>query len=331
MIKKVLIVDDDPSMLRLLAKYLADGGYEPVQASNGQEALRLVLAEAPAIIVTDWEMPEMDGVSLCRALREHEGVRFAYIIIVTAHSEVDRVTEAFEAGADDFISKPVRRLELLARLRAGEHIARLEDDLAKRMREIHRLNAEMALANEKLATANDKLKQMATTDELTGLVNRREGMNRLRQLWQLRDRYGDLISCIMLDIDHFKKVNDTYGHALGDVVLREFAGVVQKSLRATDIACRIGGEEFLVLCPNTGAKEAAACAEHIRTATEGHDFFHNGVHLKVTVSAGIAECSDEMPNPDELLRKADDALYESKQSGRNRLTVARETLRAAST
>lgn len=322
MSKKVLIVDDDPSILRLLEKYLADAGYEVLQASNGIDALRIVLAEAPPIVLTDWDMPEMNGVELCRTLREHEGVRFVYVILITAQSDLERITEAFEAGVDDVLSKSLRRHELLARMRAGEHIARLEDDLTKRTREIHRLNAEMAMANDQLAAVNDRLQSMATTDELTGLLNRREALNRLRELWHARERYGQSFSCIMLDIDYFKKFNDTYGHAVGDMVLRECAGVLGANVRATDLVCRLGGEEFLVLCPNVGAQNAGVCAEHLRAAVEKHVFTHDGLQLKVMVSCGVAECDAEMVNMDDLLRSADDAMYKSKQTGRNRVTVA---------
>jgi diguanylate cyclase (GGDEF)-like protein len=320
--RKVLIVDDDPDMLRLLQQYLADSGREAFQAANGQDALRLVLAEAPAIVITDWMMPGMDGVQLCRLLREHEGVRFVYIIMLTAHGEYDRLVEAFEAGADDFLSKPVVRPELLARVRAGEHIARLESDLAKRTREIHRLNAEMALTNEKLAVANDKLKRMAITDELTGLLNRREAMNRLQQLWAEEERYGQLFSCIMLDVDDFKKFNDAYGHAAGNHVLREAAAIFRANVRTTDSVCRIGGEEFLVLCPHVEAQRAAVCAEHLRAAIEVHEFRHEGKSLRVTISLGVSERRQDMTSPDDLLKVADQAMYASKQTGRNRVSLA---------
>jgi two-component system, cell cycle response regulator len=319
---RVLIVDDDRAILRLLEKYLVDAGHEVLQATNGREALRLVLGEAPPIVITDWMMPEMDGLELAHALREHEGVRFVYIILVTAHSEHNRLVEAFEAGIDDFLTKPIEKPELLARVRSGEHIARLEEDLAKRSREIHRLNAEMAITNEKLAMANDKLKRMATTDELTGLLNRREAMHRLQELWHCEDRYGHQFSCIMLDVDNFKRFNDAHGHAVGDMVLRETAIVLRQSIRTTDIVCRVGGEEFLVLCPNVGAPGAAVCAEHLRAAVGAHDVRHEGKILNVTISLGVAERNQHMTLPDDLLKTADAALYAAKDSGRNRIIVA---------
>jgi diguanylate cyclase (GGDEF)-like protein len=327
--KRVLIVDDDPFALRLLEKYLRDSGYEVMQATNGKEALEIVLAEAPPLLITDWSMPEMDGVTLCRALRQHEGVRFIYIVLVTAHSDIDRLVEAFEAGADDFLPKPVNKQELLARLRAGERIAMLEADLARRTREVHRLNAESSMANRKLAEANAQLQRMATTDELTGLLNRREAMSRIRELWALQARYGSPFSCIMLDIDHFKKFNDSYGHAAGDLVLRETAGVLKKSVRSTDLVCRVGGEEFLVLCPNVGLEGAAVCAEHLRAAVAGHAFVHEGRMLGVTISLGVSARDEAISSDGELLKRADEGLYASKAAGRNRVTVAGAALAGA--
>lgn len=323
--RKVLIVDDDPAILRLLEAYLIQSGYEVLKAADGPEALRIAAAEAPPIIITDWMMPEMNGVELCRKLREHEGIRFVYLIVLTAHSEISRLVEAFDAGADDFLTKPVQKAELLARLRAGEHIARLESDLAKRTREIHRLNAEMAMTN-------DRLRRMATTDELTGLVNRREAMSRLNQLWSAVERYGHPFSCIMVDIDHFKRVNDVHGHAVGDTVLREVGQLLQASVRGTDVVCRIGGEEFLVLCPNVSTAGAAVCAEHLRSAVEAHDFRCRDQRLRVTISLGVGEYEPGVSNCEAILKRADEALYQSKQAGRNRSTTwGRAALAATAT
>lgn len=322
--RKVLIVDDDPAMLRLLAKLLDAAGYSILQATNGRDALHIVLAEAPPIVITDWVMPEMDGLQLCRTLRQHEGVRFVYLVVLTAHGERELITEAFEAGADDFLTKPVSQPELLARLRAADHIARLEEDLSRRTREIHRLNAETAITADKLAAANDKLRQMVTLDELTGLLNRREAMSRLQQLWGMHHRYGHPFSCIMLDVDNFKRINDTYGHAAGDTVLRETARVLQTSVRQTDVVCRVGGEEFLILCQNVGAAGAETCADHTRAAIEAHVFKWEGKNLKVTISLGVAEWQPEMRSTDDILRVADRAMYASKEAGRNCVTVASE-------
>ncbi|MEK6644320.1 MAG: diguanylate cyclase [Planctomycetota bacterium] len=324
---RVLIVDDDPASRRLIHKYLQDSGMEVMEAANGREAMRIVLDEAPPIIVTDWEMPEMSGIELCRALRTHEGVRFAYIIIVTAESDTERLVEAFEAGADDFLPKPVNHHELVARLRAGQRIARLESDLARHAREIHQLNAESAVVNKKLENANSRLLKIATIDYLTGLPNRREAMNRLRECWATWERYQSLLSCIMIDIDHFKNFNDEYGHAAGDQILAETAGVLARSVRVNDIVCRIGGEEFLVICPHTDMDGAAACAEKLRSAVESAQFVHEARPLHVTISLGLAEAGDYMKTPEEFLKIVDKAMYDSKNSGRNCVTRAPSLMR----
>ena len=171
-----------------------------------------------------------------------------------------------------------------------------------------------------MAIANNQLKRMATTDELTGLLNRREAMSKLDELGAMQERYGNQLSCVMLDIDHFKKINDVHGHACGDAVLKEIGAVLQSNVRSTDIVCRIGGEEFLVLCPNVGADGAVVCAEHIRMAVEQHDFAYGTIHLKVTVSLGVAEQESGAGQTDTFVKRADQALYESKHDGRNRVT-----------
>lgn len=321
-VRKLLVVDDDPLQLALMEKLLKSCEHEILTAGTGAEAMRIVLSEEPRIIITDWNMPEMDGIQLCRALREHEGVRFAYIIVMTAHGGEDRMVEALDAGADDFVCKPLKQAELLARLRAADRIVCAESDLAKRTREVLRANAEMALTHQKLNRANDQLRRMATTDELTTLLNRREAMNRLEQFWGAMERYDQVFSCIMLDIDHFKHFNDTYGHAAGDKVLKTTAQILRKHCRKTDLVCRVGGEEFLILCPGVGIQGAAVCAEHLRSGVAKHAIDYDGVPLMVTVSLGVSEANRAMESYDVLLKAADEALYASKEGGRNRVTIA---------
>ena len=311
----VLIVDDDPSALALLERHLLDAGYQVHKAENGARALE-VLRETPIrLIITDWMMPEIDGLELCRAVRSAEGIGFIYVIILTAHADRRRLVEAFDDGADDFLSKPFDRHELLARLRAGKRIVELEAGLAERSRTLHRVNAEMAILNA-------KLERMATTDELTGLVNRRQAVAKLGEQWASAERYGHPLSCIMLDIDHFKKFNDRYGHATGDLVLKEIATVMIESARGTDTCGRLGGEEFVVLCPNVDAAGAEACAERIRSSVASHRVNYQEQDLAVTASLGVADRDDGMTGPDDLLRAADEALYAAKDAGRNRVQVA---------
>jgi len=321
--KKILIVEDDASQLAMQKHMLRDCDADILTASNGREALDIITRDEPRIVLTDWEMPEMNGIELCRKLRSHEGIRFVYIIIATANAGAGRVVEAFDAGADDFIAKPINKAELLGRLRAAERIVSAESALAKRTREVHRVNAQMAMAHQKLNVANEKLRRMATTDELTGLLNRREAFERLNDFAQASKRYGHELATIMLDIDHFKQFNDTHGHAAGDYVLKETARVLRGRTRTSDKVARVGGEEFLLICPGINGENAMKCAENVRAAVEQASFEYEGAKLNVTVSLGVAAWNSTYDKPDEMLKDADDALYVSKRGGRNQATLAK--------
>ncbi len=309
----VLIVDDDSSVLRLLEGFLTQAGYEVSSASNGVEALGVLRAEGHQIVITDWDMPLMSGLELCRTIRHSEYIGFVYAIILTAHT--DKVVEAFEAGADDFMSKPPVRGELLARLKAASRIVDLEADLARQNREIHKANAELAVLNSKLV-------EIATTDELTGLANRREALQRLNEHWETTLRHGQPMSCMVLDMDHFKRVNDAHGHDVGDMVLRETAKVLAKRARIGDKVCRLGGEEFLVLCPESTVEMAAQAGGRLRRSVESQTLRHAHLRLAVTISVGVAQRDETTNSPQDLLKKADNALYAAKAAGRNTVRVA---------
>ncbi len=319
--KRVLIVDDDPDVVKLLAKLLRNDGYEPLTAADGVQALKVVLAEAPPIVLTDWMMPNMDGIQLCSELRRHEGVGFVYIVILTAKTNEKAIVTAMEAGADDFLYKPVKQQELLLRLRSGYRIGQLQCDLAKRNREVHLHNARLAVTTDELEEANLKLSRMATTDELTGLTNRREAMNLLNIEWARSDRYREPLACVILDIDHFKNFNDTHGHAVGDLVLRATADTLAATTRTDERVCRVGGEEFLVICPKSDHLMAATAAERMRAAVASAKVTHAAQNLRVTVSLGLAQRTPYMSTPDDLLNAADQALYRAKAQGRNRVCV----------
>jgi diguanylate cyclase (GGDEF)-like protein len=320
--RRILIVDDDPASLALLSRHLRTAGYIVLTAENGVEAIQVLVNEGPQIVITDWTMPEMDGVELCRAIRGHEGITFAYVIIVTARQSVeDSLVEAFEAGADDYLCKPFNPRELLARLRAGERIVDLQQELDSRNREVHWYVAKMEITNARLGEVNAELNRMATTDELTGLTNRREAINRLAYYWSAAERHSTPLACVAMDLDHFKNCNDKYGHAAGDTVLRETAAVLQRSARQDELVCRIGGEEFLALCPQSTEEMAAVGAERLRRAVEANVTHHGEIAIRTTMSVGVAERTAEMETPDDLLRAADRALYAAKDAGRN--TVCR--------
>lgn len=312
---RILVVDDDPAMLRLLARHLTTAGHQVVTATNGMEALEVDRVEAVQMILTDWTMPRMDGIELCRRLRSCENRGFVYVIVLTAKSESTRVIEALDAGADDFLIKPFDREALLAHVRAGERIVRLEAHLAERSREV-------SLYNTRLAAANEKLRALATTDELTGLSNRRQGMERLAEYWPLAARHDEPLSCIIADVDHFKRFNDTYGHAVGDTILKAIAKIMRTTVRAGEMVCRLGGEEFLIICPKSGVSAAQHAAERIHQAIASTPVKSDGNEWSVTVSLGVAERKAFMRSPQDLLKAADEMLYAAKQAGRNRVCVA---------
>jgi diguanylate cyclase (GGDEF)-like protein len=308
---RILAVDDDPVSLRLLEHHLIRDGHAVVKASNGQEALEIAMRGEPQMVVTDWNMPEMDGLELCKALRSTSNGRAKYILLLTGREEEDRVVEAFDAGANDYVVKPFNPRILLARVRAGQRMIEMreENELARRERE--RQMAEMAVLNRKLKAA-------AMTDVLTRLANRRYAMRRLDQEVANARRAGTPMSVIMIDIDHFKAVNDSHGHDMGDQVLRETASVLKQETRKGDVVCRHGGEEFLVICSGSTLQMCSATAERIRVAVEenviGHSFEGH-----VTVSCGVATLCDEIESVDKLLKEADRRVYLAKARGRNQV------------
>lgn len=312
---KILIVDDEPSSLHIVNRYLSAAGHQVLLATNGKEALNVLHHEDVKLVITDWVMPEMDGLEFCRAVRSLESTGFVYIIILAAHSDKDLIVQAFETGADDYLSKPFHRGELLARVKAGIRIIDLETNLEKKNRQILKANAEMSVLN-------NKLRDMATTDELTGLANRREAWAQFSSLWSLAERHNTALSCLMIDIDEFKNVNDFYGHKAGDIALQETSRLIKQVTRGGDVVCRIGGEEFLILCPHSNAKMAAILAERLRKAVESNVIRSKISELRFTVSIGVAERTPVMANPDHLLTIADKALYAAKNAGRNKVCIA---------
>ena len=318
---KIVTADDEPAVRVLLARQLRRAGFDVTACSNGREALEAIAATGANVVLADWMMPELDGLELCRAVREMSesgALGFVYFILLTAKADDKRhVVEAFDAGADDFLTKPYVEDELLARLRAGVRIIDLQNLVTARQIEVHKINARMAILNR-------KLQELATTDDLTKLNNRRCMLERLRENWTLAERHQRPMSFIMLDVDHFKRFNDSYGHEAGDVVLVQVAARIKSQLRNADVCGRLGGEEFAVLCPETDLEGTAQVAERIRDAIETHRLTHNGVSLSVTISAGVAQRSQQHSNCDALIAEADRALYAAKNAGRNRVGLSRD-------
>ncbi len=307
---RILAVDDDPVSLKLLQRHLEKAGHSVVTASNGRQALAAALETNPQIVVTDWMMPEMDGLQFCKALRRFGSGRKMYVLLLTGRGEEDRIVEAFEAGVDDYIVKPFKPKLLLARIRAGRRVVELQD-LVEKDKKLQREQVA------KLAVLNRKLRAAALTDPLTDLPNRRYAMKRLDMEWANAKRSGNPMSVIMLDIDEFKRINDSYGHDVGDVVLKETAAAMQRTLRRSDTCARMGGEEFLVICPNTDPEGAANLAERIRAEVEQNLVKSGNFEGNVTASLGFATRTHRVGGVEKLLKLADEAVYEAKAKGRN--------------
>jgi len=308
---RVLVVDDDRAMRLIMEKMLQAEGHIVTSAENGIEALSLLEKERPQLIVTDWVMPQMDGITLCRKLRENPQNRSIYVIVVTAHESPGKLVEAFEAGADDYVLKPITPKMFHARLRAAQRVVQLQEELAADREKLLRFSTELSAVNEQLL-------QHALTDSLTGLPNRRLATERMEQEWALTERGERALSCLMVDIDHFKLINDKYGHQVGDDALKLVANTLRQAARAQDVVCRYGGEEFLVICPDTQMDAAIQCAERLRLDVAAQRLkLPDGNQLHMTVSVGVAEKNGTIKSLKELQIRADKNLYLAKAAGRN--------------
>ena len=301
---KILIADDSPISRRILEAFLDKRDYEVITANDGEEALRLLSRDdAPRLAVLDWMMPGMEGTRVCRKLREQPDDKpYVYVLLLTARTEKADLLDGLESGADDYITKPFDPAELQARLRVGRRILDLQD---------------------KLIAARDELRFRASHDALTGVSNRAVILDTLRREQSRQEREGGSFGIIMVDLDHFKNVNDTYGHLCGDAVLRETASIMQASLRPYDVVGRYGGEEFLIVVPRSDAPSAQRVAERIRKAIAAKPILTPAGEIHVTASFGVATSADATHvESQHLLQMADDALYRAKQNGRNRSELA---------
>ena len=304
--KRILVVDDHEDNVEVLRARLEARGYEVEGASNGQEALDKAGGWSPDLILLDVMMPDMDGLEVVRRLKADRTLPFIPVIMQTALDSTERMVAGLEAGADDYVTKPINFAELEARVRSLLRIKKLQQALGDREKE--------------LSVMNEKLLHISMTDGLTGVDNRRALEQRLHEMFEHSLRLHEHISCVMCDIDHFKKVNDTYGHAAGDEVLKQFASILKDEAREIDRVGRYGGEEFLLILPGTVLDSAVTFAERLRQRVEDNTFSFEGGTLKRTVSLGVAS----WPHPrikglEEMLKAADDALYVAKEMGRNRV------------
>jgi len=304
--KKILVVDDHEDNIELLRARLEVRGYEVFGANDGQAALDQVSHVCPDLILLDVMMPKMDGMEVVRRLKANPDLPFIPVIMQTALDSTENKVEGLDAGADDYITKPINFAELEARVNSLLRIKALQSDLAARERELSELN--------------DRLRRISLTDGLTEVENRRSLEERLHDMWQHSVRLHEPIALVMCDIDKFKTVNDNYGHQAGDAVLKGFAQVLKGEAREIDRVGRYGGEEFLLILPGTVLDSAVTFAERLREKVEKHTFTYAGGTLRRTMSCGVAASPHpRVKDQEALLRAADDALYVAKETGRNRV------------
>jgi two-component system cell cycle response regulator len=293
---KILIADDDPISVLYLQDMLGEWGYDVAVAADGATACDILRQpDGPVLAVLDWMMPRMDGIDVCRAIRDTVKDRYVYMIMLTSRTETEFIVAAMNAGADDYIGKPFNSEEMQVRVRAGRRIAELEQEL----------------------------RLLASRDALTGIANRGAIIDVLQRELARRARTQEPVSVIFCDLDHFKSINDTYGHLAGDDVLREVTRRMAATLRPYDSFGRYGGEELLGVLPNCQMQGALEVAERMRDAVAAKPVSTQYGEISCTVSIGVAAVDrQETATLGGLLHRADGALYRAKANGRNCITIA---------
>jgi two-component system cell cycle response regulator len=296
---KILVADDSPIYRKLVEQSLSQEQYPVLFAKSGQQAMDLFIEHKPALVITDWSMPDISGIELCQRIRRDHKEFYAYVILLTGNTGKEEVIEGLAAGADDYLTKPFHPGELQARVRVG-----------RRMVDLHR----------EVQDKNRQLEEMALTDSLTGLPNRRA-----IDFWASRElsaamRHGFPVWVVMADLDHFKSINDTHGHDAGDIVLKSFAEILKSNTRSSNICGRLGGEEFLVVLTHAEKDNATIAIERIRKQFEAQKFTVGHRTFGATASFGIAGIrATARPDFSDLVTRADAALYAAKRQGRNRV------------
>ena len=298
---RVLIAEDDAMFRKILQSWLETWGYQVVVAPDGTRAWNILQQECPPeLLILDWVMPGIDGTELCRRIRERQRTSYQYILLVTAKDDKQDVVRGLEAGADDYLTKPFDRSELRARLRVGRRILTLQADLIQ---------------------AREDLRFQATHDALTGIWNRGALLDLLNRELERAARSQTFTGVLMLDLDHFKNVNDTYGHLAGDVVLKEVARRISHVVRPYDLVGRYGGEEFLVVLPGCDMNQVQQSAERIRSLVASGPVLAASSEICVTISIGAAVATPGMTAEKEILLTADSAMYRAKNTGRNQTVI----------
>lgn len=289
---EILVIDDDPAFCRLAEELLKENGFKVRVASGASEALERIRERVPDLILLDLVMPDMSGIDLCRILRENPRTTLTPILLISGMSELSDRIKCYQAGVDDFITKPFDVEDLVVRV-------------------INRLQR------------NREFRSLAEIDALTGAYNRRALNDKLAEMIRLAGRYSRELSLAILDLDRFKSINDTYGHLVGDIILKDLVSLMQERLRNVDILTRYGGEEFAVIMPETTKQGAFVAMNRLRNQIADHKFIYRpeALEILITVSVGISVFPEAGKTPAQLLEAADKALYVAKDAGRNKVRV----------
>ncbi|NWF99297.1 MAG: diguanylate cyclase [Nitrospirae bacterium] len=306
----ILLVEDDKIQAQKTREYLEASGYDVILAENGKSALKIAKTENIELILLDRILPDMDGSEVCRWLRLNKDTRSIPIIMLTVKGSVMERVDGLEAGADDYLPKPYNEIELNARIYASLRTKYLRDELKEK--------------NRQLEEVLSKVEILAITDPLTEIYNRRHFSLIIQKEFARTLRYNSPLSCLMVDIDHFKDINDNFGHSAGDIVLKEIAQNIKNCLRKVDTIARWGGEEFVALLPGTKKEDAFIVASRILRSIS--EFKYTGINKQITASIGIATIPElKINSAEKLIDASDIALYKAKNKGRNRIEIVEQT------
>lgn len=352
---KILVVDDSPTIIEIIVTYLNGRGFTVKSASNGSEALEAVKNEEFDLILLDIMLPEMSGFDICKEIKKLNYYRNVPVIFLTALNDQLKKLEGFSVGAIDYVTKPFNYEELIARIKAMLFVKKLQDNLKykntklteafaelsklklelenknellnKKNLELEQVNQALELAHTRIYHTNKKFYDQSIKDQLTELYNRRYLYSELEKIMSESSRNAKGLSCIIFDIDHFKKVNDNFGHQFGDTVLKTIADLMKSKFRKSDILCRFGGEEFIIILPECPLTDAANIAENFRKYIEEYEFkTENNKIIFITISLGISNLRNN-DTQDLIIKRADDALYHAKNNGRNRIVTEEEIIK----
>lgn len=316
--RRVVLVDDDPIVLAAIGEKLKHLGLDVISFSDAGKGLEAIHQVKPCMCIVDWMMPGLDGLAMVRQIRNDPDVQDTYVIMLTAKDRSEELVAAFEAGVDDYLAKSACKGEIAARINAALRVIKLQEELAGRIDTITGLNR-------RLIAANEHLNDMASTDVLTCMPNRRSAYERLGQLWSGWVRHRTPVCVAMIDIDHFKMVNDMHGHDAGDDVLRHVSSILKNQTRQADVMGRYGGEEFIIGISHQSIDEVVAGLDRLRVDIKSSPARSRSGVITTSVSIGVAEVGLGISSLEDLIKAADMALYEAKRSGRDRVVCRQDS------